>query len=141
MNKDSNKKFHWKVEIIFYIVLAAITAAILLWYFLKPASGNVAEVRVSGKVIGTYPLNQNKKVTIEGKGDGKNILIISDGKARMEEADCPDGICVKKGEISRVSESIICLPHEVVVEIKESNRENNEVISKQKEDNVDVIAK
>lgn len=141
MNKDSNKKTHTKVEIIFYMALMVITVAILLWYFLKPAQGNIVEVRVSGKVTGTYSLDNNKKVVIKGKGDGENILIISGGKAKMEDADCPDGICVKKGEIYRVNESIICLPHQVVVEIKESDDKNNEVISSQKEDNVDVIAK
>lgn len=141
MMKNSNNKKRSKAEIIFYGALALVTVAILLWYFLKPSQGNVVEVRVSGKVVGTYPLNENREVTIQGKGDGKNILIIKDGRAKMEEADCPDKICMKSKGIYRVSESIICLPHEVVVEIKKDDYEKDEEISEEKEDEVDVIAK
>lgn len=39
-----------KVERIFYIVLVLVTIALILWYFLKPSSGDVVEVRVSGKL-------------------------------------------------------------------------------------------
>lgn len=59
----------------------------------------------------------------------------------MEEADCPDKLCVKKGGVYRVSESIICLPHEVVVEIKKNDLENEKELSEKREENVDVIAK
>lgn len=141
MKENCNERIRLNAEIIFYIVIVLFTVSILLWYFFKPSQGNLVEIRVSGKVIGTYPLNENQKVTIEGKNYGKNILIIKDGKAKMDEADCPDKICMKNKNISRVSESIICLPHEVVVEVKKNDSENNEKISEQKEDEVDVIAK
>ena len=36
----------------------------------------------------------------------------------MEEADCPDRLCVRQGAVSRVGESIICLPHELVVTVE-----------------------
>lgn len=141
MKENRNESFRLNAELIFYIAIALLTVSIMLWYFLKPSQGNVVEVRVSGKVIGTYPLNENQKIAIEGKGNGENILIIKDGKVRMEEADCPDKICMKNRGISRVSESIICLPHEVVVEIKKNDSESKEKVSEQKEDEVDVIAK
>ena len=35
----------------------------------------------------------------------------------MEDADCPDRLCVKQGRIKKVGESIVCLPHKVVIEI------------------------
>ena len=38
-------------------------------------------------------------------------------KVRMESADCPDHLCVKKGEKSLTWQTIVCLPNEVVVEI------------------------
>ena len=37
----------------------------------------------------------------------------------MEKADCPDQVCVRHSAISRNGESIICLPHEVVVSIED----------------------
>ncbi|MFR4337598.1 MAG: NusG domain II-containing protein [Lachnospira pectinoschiza] len=35
----------------------------------------------------------------------------------MTDADCPDKLCVKTGMISKTGETIVCLPHRVVVEI------------------------
>lgn len=46
-----------------------------------------------------------------------NLLCISDGKVRMESADCKDQICVHHKPISGIRESIICLPHKLVIEI------------------------
>ena len=36
----------------------------------------------------------------------------------MTEADCPDGYCKRQGEISTEKETIVCLPHKLVVEIQ-----------------------
>ena len=35
----------------------------------------------------------------------------------MEEADCPDGTCVRQGAIQTPGETIVCLPHRVTVTI------------------------
>lgn len=74
----------------------------------------VVLVTVKGADFGTYRLDEDHTVDIEGK----NTLVIKDGAAYMEEADCPDQICVHHREISRNGESIICLPNQVVVSVK-----------------------
>lgn len=50
-------------------------------------------------------------------GKSYNLLSVSDGEVRMEAADCRDQICVHHSPISSGGESIICLPHRLVVEI------------------------
>lgn len=50
-----------------------------------------------------------------GKG---NLLIIKDGYADMLEADCRDHICVNMKSISKVGESIVCMPNKVVVSVR-----------------------
>ena len=42
-------------------------------------------------------------------------IIIEAGTVRMEDADCPDKLCVKQGRISRAGQSIICLPNRLVI--------------------------
>ena len=37
----------------------------------------------------------------------------------MLEADCPDQYCVEHAAIDKVNETIVCLPHKVVLEITE----------------------
>ncbi len=84
--------------------------------FLMGRGGKTVVVRVDGKVVGEYALSQNRTVQIDGI-DGQNILIIEDGQAKMQDADCPDKLCVHQGDIRMNGQSIICLPHKVVAEI------------------------
>ena len=49
--------------------------------------------------------------------------MIRDGYASVEYADCPDGICAAHKPISRSGESIVCLPHKVVITVRSA--ENN----------------
>lgn len=43
---------------------------------------------------------------------------IKDGYADCTEADCRDGLCVNQKKISKVNETIVCLPHKVIIEIE-----------------------
>ena len=49
----------------------------------------------------------------------ESFIEIKDGEVSVKEADCPDKICVNHKKISNVGESIICLPHKLVIEIRE----------------------
>lgn len=59
-----------------------------------------------------------QRIEIPGKV-GKCILVISDGRADMESADCPNQICVHHSAISHTGETIVCLPNRVVIEVVE----------------------
>lgn len=50
--------------------------------------------------------------------DGHNKVVIADGEVCMEEADCPDKLCISQGKISKPGQTIICLPNKVMVTIK-----------------------
>ena len=92
-----------------------IAVAILAFQLLRsPGDNTEVKISVQGKVYGTYRLTQDQTIDI----DGKNKVVIEDGTARMEWADCPDQICVQHKKISRSGESIICLPNEVVVSVQ-----------------------
>lgn len=46
-----------------------------------------------------------------------NLIAVVDGEVTMEAADCRDQICVRHKPISSDRESIICLPHKLVITI------------------------
>ena len=58
---------------------------------------------------------EDRTVTI-GEAD-YNVLEISGGGAAVVEANCGDHTCVRTGTVSRTGETIVCLPHRLVVEI------------------------
>ncbi len=94
------------------ILLAAV--AILLFQFVRSDSGaGKVSVTVDGEIFGTYSLAEDQTVDI----DGTNRLVIENGTAEMEWADCPDQICVNHRAVSREGESIICLPNQVVISV------------------------
>ena len=66
---------------------------------------------------GIYELNEDQIIPITIDGGVANTVVIQDGKASMQSATCPDGLCKKQGQISRQKQTIVCLPHKVVVEV------------------------
>ncbi len=101
------------------IMLLLLVAAGMLGYFgLKAAmkKGGSVKVSIDGKVVETISLDDDGEYRIEVEG-GYNLLIIKDGEAYLKEADCPDKLCVKQGHITKEGETIVCLPHKVIIEV------------------------
>ncbi|MCD7826059.1 MAG: NusG domain II-containing protein [Clostridiaceae bacterium] len=91
--------------------------------------GAFVRVVVDGEEQAVLPLNEDTTYEIE-TDSGVNLLEISDGAARIKEADCPDKLCVHQKKIQKQGESLVCLPHKVIVS----------VISDEEEDGIDAIA-
>ncbi len=101
------------------ILLAVVSAAGLAFFFLR-GEGNTVEVTVDGQPFGTYSLGRDARVPIVTER-GSNTLVIRDGRAFVEEASCPDGICAAHRPIKRNGESIVCLPNRVVVTVRSTH--------------------
>ena len=84
----------------------------------KKGEGGKAVVFVDKKEYAAYDLHKDGEYEIQ-TDRGNNWLVIQDGKADMVKADCPDKLCVKQKAIHKNGETIVCLPHRVVVEIQE----------------------
>lgn len=108
------KKQDW----IFLGAVVAVAVLLLVAVSYHKDTGEEVVVTVEGKETLHYQLSQEISVTIEGKDQGTNHMLIHDGKVSLDDASCPDHLCVKQGEISAAGESIICLPNQVVVEIR-----------------------
>lgn len=79
--------------------------------------GDAVAVLVDGVEIARYPLSVDREVPIETEGGGFNLLVIRDGRAYMREANCPDGICARHNAVSLSSQTIVCLPHKLVIRV------------------------
>lgn len=107
------------------VVLALASYAAVNFYGGQKTKDAQAVVTIDGREYGTYPLSEDTRVRIESENEGYNILLIEDGAASIEEASCPDKICVRHKHIDKTGETLVCLPNKVVVEIK--NGEEAEV--------------
>ena len=107
-------------DIILILTLLIVVGALGLGFWLFRPNGDVVEVRVDGNVVGTYSLTEELTLDIAGVG-GINRMVITGGKVHVEYADCPDGICAGHHAISRSGESIVCLPHRVVLTVRSTS--------------------
>ncbi len=100
------------------LILGLLLAAGVLWFFLRPGgTGAYVVITQHGSEISRYALHENRTVEITDPDHGFNTLIIENGEAYVSSADCGDLTCVHTGKVSREGERIICLPHELVIEI------------------------
>ena len=112
----NDEKIISKKDIIFIIILLAVAVLFLVFMKMNKKTGYNVELSVKGEVVKTFSLDKDTEFRIEGEG-GYNVLVIEAGTAYVKEADCPDKICVNHKKITNIGETIICLPHKLVIEI------------------------
>lgn len=118
-------------DVLFIAVLLLLVSLAGAAFFFLRGEGDTVTVSVDGKHYGTYPLHTDLTLSIRtgDGGDQENVLVIRDGKAYVESATCPDGICAAHKPISREGESIVCLPHRVVITVHTSEGEEPDIIA------------
>ncbi len=119
---DKEKKRIIKKGDVVILLLAFLLAGAAFLFSMCQSQGDYVHVTVNGEVT-TYALSEDRRLALKHDGTAYNTLVIQNGEVFMEEASCPDQICVRHKAISKNGESIICLPNEVYVEV-ESGREN-----------------
>ena len=81
------------------------------------SGGAEAVVQVDGNEIMRLPLSEDREILL-GEAPDTNLLVIKDGRAAVTEASCPDKVYVHTGWIDKSGQSIVCLPHRLVVSIE-----------------------
>lgn len=121
-----------KNDIIFLTVIIILAIAVyLIFRFFFSGNGDVVNISVDGALYGSYPLDTDVRIEIKNSsGQVTNVLIIENDSAHMEEATCPDKLCIKQKTISKDNESIICLPNKVAVTVTSKSESDIDVISR-----------
>lgn len=111
-----NKKIKNDLILISAILVISIVAFLIFTISLK--KGEKAVITVNGEKVAVLDLNEDTTQKINTKY-GFNEVKIEKGEVSVTNADCPDKICANHRQISKVGETIVCLPHKLVVEISE----------------------
>ena len=112
-----------KMDIVIIAVLILLSFTPHLIFFKtsqKSSKNNYAIIKVDGKIhkkIDLSNVKNNEEVNLN-LPNGKNTLLIKNNSIQMKSANCNDALCVKQGNISKVGQTIICLPHKLIIEIK-----------------------
>ncbi|MEA4922501.1 MAG: NusG domain II-containing protein [Eubacteriaceae bacterium] len=103
-----------KADIILIICLIVCGLAATIVLSSGKTGTGTAVITIDGKTFGTYSLLKDRTINTHTG----NIIAIKDGYVYMKSATCHGQDCVHQGKIDGASQSIICLPHKLVVEIK-----------------------
>lgn len=109
------KTKHW------VLLFAAVAAACLIAIVLLPLPQGVAhcaELRQNGALIRTVSLDEDARFTVPAPNGGSNTVVVDRGRIRVEQATCPDQLCVKQGWSRTRDYPIVCLPHGLVIQPK-----------------------
>ena len=61
-------------------------------------------------------LGEDATVTVTGSL-GTNIIEVANGRIRCLESDCSNQTCVKQGWVSGRGQTVVCLPHKLIVQV------------------------
>ncbi|MBG9982174.1 NusG domain II-containing protein [Aerococcaceae bacterium DSM 111020] len=91
------------------------------------ATHQTAIISVSGQVAYEVPLiddGEREEFLIESDHGHYNRIVREGTEISIEDADCTDQLCVDMGSIDRTGETIVCLPHQVLIEVTSESTED-----------------
>lgn len=117
-----------KNDVFLIAALLILAGGLALFLLLTRQGGGLVRVQIGGETVMELPLDQDVRIVL-GEGGHTNTLVIAGGAAQVTAADCPDQICVRQGAVRYNGESIVCLPHRLVVTIEGGQGNGVDVIA------------
>ncbi len=99
------------IDIIVIAVLSIVALVLSLSGIFRGDVGSRVSVTVDGEKT-EYSLAADREIKLENL-----TVVIENGSVYVKNSVCPDKICEFMGKISRVNESIVCLPSGVIITI------------------------
>ena len=125
----------WDIIIIVLLVfLSFLPSAIFTYQQTGKASvnsQNIAVIYVDNKEVKRFTLTDNttnELFEIRSSDHDSNLIEIKDHKIRIKSATCDDQVCVRMGYISKPGQTIVCLPHKILIEIFSEDGEAEDII-------------
>lgn len=117
-----------KFDYVIFAILALITIVSIAipFIFSKDYSNSLVVIKANGAEYKTVPLSTNTSIPINIDGH-YNLIKVENGKVRIEDANCPDKLCVRSGSISRPGKPLVCLPHKITIEIEGIEKDIDEI--------------
>lgn len=102
------------------LVLAGLVALVFYLPRSEEQASTYLSIQVDGEEVDRIDLvEENIGLVYEVPSDlGENTIRITEEGATMVHASCPDQHCIHMAPISQEGETIICLPHRLVLEVK-----------------------
>ena len=132
-SKKNSKEYQKALILIcFVIILCALSVFLIVFRRNQDNHSYTAYIYSDGELQTTIDLSQiteTQDITFYDETGGYNIIRVSYGKIEVIEANCPDKVCVHMGAIHSSSVPIVCLPHKLVIVLKENGAKAPDTIT------------
>ncbi len=105
-----------KNDLILIAVLLVVAAVAITVVIFSRSAGGYVEITENGTLLARYSLDENREERIQ-TAKGYNLLVITDGKAYIADADCPDKLCCSMRKAHYHGDTVVCLPHGLVLTV------------------------
>ena len=102
-------------------------AALSAYVTLSRDAGTVCTVTY-GSASETFSLSDDRTIPVLSNGHALTVTI-TNGAVSVTVSDCPDGVCVNSGTISRAGQAIVCVPAQVTVRVDGSRPDDADAIA------------
>lgn len=107
--------------IVVILLIISFTPFFMVHNSKKEGNQVIAIVKVNNRQVKKLSLDHDQKWQYQ-KGGKINIVQVKNHKIRAIDANCKDQVCVKEGWKSKSGDTIVCLPHKFLVELKNENQ-------------------
>ncbi len=110
------------------LIFCLIMIALLSYVFLrsKKNSGQRVQIIHHRQILFDLPLAKDTVKLIQDD-DQYNRIVIKDGQVWIDSANCHNQICVHHAKIEYSGQSIVCLPHQLIVQISGESEQSHPV--------------
>ncbi len=117
----------------FLLIIILLSVSLVGFFIVRSFTsdgGDYVVVREDNKIILKVELSKDGEYRVSSS-NGYNVIKVVDGSVSVVEADCKNKVCVNHRPIEKSLESIICLPHKIIIEIDKA-KDDSEVDSESK---------
>lgn len=104
-----------------FLALVVLGSGITIFSNHSMQSGSVAVITQGGVILHRIDLEavqESYVIPITDGTGGENHVLVEPGRICIEQANCPDQRCVQQGYRPGGTTPIVCLPHELIIELE-----------------------
>ena len=107
------------------VVILILAIAVISWFEINKLGETKDErqivIETNGSVYKTIPMEKGMKlqdIHIDLENGNHIDIVVDESGAYVKDVICPDKLCQKTGLVSKVGQSIVCLPNKVVAYVE-----------------------
>ncbi|MBE7038611.1 MAG: NusG domain II-containing protein [Ruminococcaceae bacterium] len=115
------------IKIIIFVILMWITS-IFIAFFALDNGNEKAVIYVNGRQYASYvfkDIEEKEILTINNLGE--NVIEITKNGVKVLESDCKDKTEIRDDYINKSYQSLVCLPHRLVIKIEGGGEDIDEI--------------